>query len=442
MNPVTTPMPPAATVTATPTAGTAPGLIPVPASLAATGVSPGLLTDLALRLILRDAQASTDSLARRMALPPALVEPLLAELRLNRALTVRRRGDFDGDISYELTDGGRLRAEQAMSRCQYVGPAPVSLDAYRQQVMLQAAQAPVTRERLAECLADMVVAPMLVSQLGAATNAGQPIYLFGPAGSGKSYLAEHLAGLMTGLIEIPYAIEVEGEIVQVFDPIVHRAVARGPHANARSDARWVSCRRPVVRVGGEFSVAMMDLAFDPQTRFYKAPIQVKANNGLLIVDDLGRQREPVEALLNRWIVPLERRIDCLRLANGVGFEVPFLQKTVFSSNLTPAQLGDPAFLRRLGYKLPVTSLPERDYLRVLQMACREFGVTCSSDGALHLIRTLHARSGIPTMAAYPRNLVAKIADRAAFENVTPVLSPELIDWAWQVEFASGAPGAR
>lgn len=415
-----------------------------PATLAETGVSASVLHDLALRWLLRDPEASADRLARRMALPPVLIEALLAGLRHQRAVSVRRRGDFDGDVSYELTDTGRARAELAMHQCRYLGPAPVGLADYCRQVTRQTTATPVSRAALLDCLDGLVIAPDLIAPLGAALNADQPIYLYGPAGSGKSYLAEHLARLVSGSILVPYAIEVEGAIVQVFDPVVHRVVDEPAAAIARGDARWALCSRPVVRVGGEFSTDAMEATFDPLTRLYRAPVQLKANNGLLVVDDLGRQRESVTRLLNRWIVPLERRVDSLSLADGIGFDIPFAMKTIFSSNLTPRDLGDPAFLRRLGYKLPVTALSERDYLRVLVRACESLGVACDNEGALHLIRTLHPRDGVPTMAAYPRNLVSKIADRARFENLPPVLSVESIAWAWRVEFSPdvATPGSR
>lgn len=401
----------------------------------ALGVSPAVLGDIVLRALLRAPFLSVEQIARLMTLPGAPIEQLLKELRANRAVTVHHRGAFDGDIAYELTEAGRHRAEQARQRCQYVGAAPVSIADYREKVAAQDARAPVTRERLLAALREMIVPAELIGQLGAAMNADQPLYLFGGAGSGKSYLAEHLSALSTGLIDVPHAIEVEGEIVQVFDPSVHlRAPITAPAS--LHDARWVRCLRPVIKVGGEFSVAMMDLEFDAQTRYYKAPVQLKANNGMLLVDDLGRQRDSVDRLLNRWIVPLERRVDFLQLHTGVGVEVPFAVKAVFSSNLSPAELGDPAFLRRLGYKLPITQLRERDYCKLVMRACEARGVVCNQEGLRYLVRTLHATNAIPMMAAYAGALVGKVADRCAFENLEPILSIELVDWAWQVEFAA------
>src|SRR5690606_38288972 len=255
----------------------------------------------------------------------------------------------------------------------------------------------------------------------------------------------HLVKVIEGAIWVPYAIEVDGEIVQVFDPMVHRRIdgARGSGSLAigsldrarQPDARWVLCHRPVVKLGGEMTLAMMDLELDPMARFYKAPAQLKANNGVLVFDDLGRQRSSAHQILNRWIVPLDRRVDYLSLHTGMTFQVPFDVMVIFSSNLSPSSLDDPAFVRRLGYKIRLDALDEESYRREFRQACARAGLEYAEEAADYLIRVLHAESGMPLLAAYPFDLVTKVRDRAVYEGVEPRLTPEALRWAWSLYFA-------
>lgn len=426
-----------------------------PVSLEATGLPASVVIDLVLKHLQRGGDVSIAELGAQLALPLPLLERLLAFLRDERVVEVPRRGSFDADVRYALTGAGRVRADEAHRRNQYAGPAPVSLADYVARVERQrftgshGAGARIAPERVEAALASLVLAPELVATLGAALNSQRPLFLYGASGTGKTWLAEHLVDVVDGAIWVPHAIEVDGEIVQVFDPAVHHridsaAAGESLDRSRQPDGRWVRCRRPVVRLGGEMTLAMMDLERDPLTRFYKAPAQLKANNGLLVFDDLGRQRNSAHQILNRWIVPLDRRVDYLSLHTGTSFQVPFDVQVVFSSNLSPASLDDPAFVRRLGYKVRLDALDEAQYRRVFRQACERAGVAHDETAADCLVGELHARSGMPLLPAYPLDLVLKVRDRAVYRGVEPCLTPEALRWAWALYFAAeaGETGSR
>ena len=417
------------------------GVLHPPASLEAAGLSSSLVIDLALKHLQRSGDLSIGEMAAALGLPLPLLEKMLGFLRAERLLEVPRRGSFDADVRYALTELGRIRADEALRKNHYIGPAPVSLADYVAQVGRQrVSDGRVTPARVEEALRPLVLPADLVATLGAAVNSQRPIFLYGSSGAGKTWLAEHLVKVIEGAIWVPYAIEVDGEIVQVFDPMVHRRIdgarASGSLDRARQpDGRWVLCQRPVVKLGGEMTLSMMDLELDPLARFYKAPAQLKANNGVLVFDDLGRQRSSPHQILNRWIVPLDRRVDYLSLHTGMTFQVPFDVMVIFSSNLSPASLDDPAFVRRLGYKIRLDALDEHSYRRVFRQACARVGIEHNDAAADYLVRVLHAGSGMPLLAAYPLDLVAKVRDRAAYEGVAPQLTPEALRWAWALYFA-------
>jgi len=413
-----------------------------PESLEDSGLPASTVIDLVLKHLQRSGDTSIAELGAQLALPLPLLERLLGFLREERFVEVPRRGNFDADVRYALTDAGRTRADEALRRNQYVGPAPVSLADYVARVVRQRiAGTRITPERVEAALAPLVLAPELVATLGAALNSQRPLFLYGASGTGKTWLAEHLVAVADGAIWVPHAIEVDGEIIQVFDPAVHRridiaAAGESLDRSRQSDGRWVLCRRPVVRLGGEMTLAMMDLELDPLTRFYKAPAQLKANNGLLVFDDLGRQRSSAHQILNRWIVPLDRRVDYLSLHTCMSFEVPFDVQVIFSSNLSPASLDDPAFVRRLGYKVRLDALDEASYRRVFRQACERAGVAHDETAADCLVHELHARSGMPLLPAYPLDLVLKVRDRAVYQGVEPRLTPQALRWAWKLYFAA------
>jgi hypothetical protein len=380
-------------------------------------------------------------LSARAKLPPAVLETIVEFLRRERMCEVTS-SSTGMNLVYALTDLGRDRAEEYLRMCQYAGPAPVSLRAYLAQVERQAiVDLTVTREEMRQAFSGIVIRDDILDRFGAALNSGRAIFVYGPAGAGKTFVAGKLATLLWGHVYVPHAILVENQVIQVFDPLVHERVkVAGPEVSAlvkleASDPRWMLCRRPVVVAGGELTLGMLDLQFDEGTRFYAAPPQLKANNGLFIIDDLGRQLVQAKDLMNRWIVPLERRVDYLALHTGEKFMVPFDVTVVFCTNLSPAQLADEAFLRRLGYKIHLGPLDELEYREVCAQVCESYGIPYS-ETAINYILARFRTEGRPLLACTPRDLLGQVRDQARYCRVEPELTEELLDWAWDNYFVS------
>jgi hypothetical protein len=418
-------------------------LAPVPRTVEETGLPFLLLVELVTKVLFQRGQFRLTELSAHLKLTIGVLEEVIVFMRAEKLCEVTRRGGSgtDADLMYHLTDGGRGRAAEFISRNAYAGPAPVTCAAYCAQVEAQSiAHMRIVREDLTTHFSEIVVNPALLDQIGAAMNSHRAIFLHGPAGSGKTFLAERLAKLLKGAVLVPYAIVVEGEIVQLYDPMVHIPVADTPaygttiDRHIRCDPRWVTCVRPAVLTGGELTLAMLDLQFDEATRFYQAPSHLKANNGLFIIDDLGRQAcSPVE-LMNRWIVPMDRQIDYLSLHTGHKFQVPFDVVVVFSSNLPPEQLADGAFLRRIGYKIHVGALSKAQYEQVFRNACTTYGIAFCADAFAYLLREHHEKEDRPLLSCYPRDLLSQIRDRAMYEESTPRLDTVALDWAWNNYF--------
>lgn len=418
-------------------------LMPIPpATVEETGLPFFFLVELVAKHLFRGGPQRASELADRLHLLPGVTESLLVFMRDERLIEVQARtqgtvsGAMTKDFTYALTDLGRARAGDAMARCQYAGPAPVSLGDYVRQVALQSFRDErVTRDDVRRHFGSEVIRPDLLEQFGAAMNSGRAMFVYGPPGAGKTYIAERLIGLMAGAVYIPHAIYVEGEIIQVHDPLVHRPVEHPNEARSRierhvaQDGRWVRCNRPVVLNGGELSLSMLDLQFDHESRYYTAPPQVKANNGLLIIDDLGRQLSEPRVIMNRWIVPMDRQMDYLALHTGVKFQVPFDLSLVFSTNLPPSSLADEAFLRRLGYKIYVGHLDEASYGEIFKRVCQQMGVPFSEAGLAYVLQR-HEREHKPLLACIPRDLVGQVRDHASYLGQAPALDEGLLGWAW------------
>lgn len=407
------------------------------------------LTELLLRHLFRLGELRLFEISQRMALPLGRIEALLAHMRELTLVEVPRRGDLDVDVSYALTDWGHQQARVAFEKSQYVGPTPVTLDEYVAQVGRQSRRAyPTTAPVLRQALGDLVIEEPMLPTLGSALNSGKAIYIYGPSGSGKTYLAEHLVRTLRGPVLVPHALYVDGEVIQYYDPLVHHAVeepAAAGHGLARDaahDGRWVLVKRPVVVTGGELTLQMLDLEFDRVSRLYVAPPQMKANNGIFIVDDLGRQRVSAHELLNRWIVPLDRHVDYMGLHTGGKFSVPFDVTVIFSSNYAPDELADPAFARRLGYKIYIGAMRPDDYRVVVAQACARAGLALDDAAADFLMNHLHARDGRPYLPTIPYDVISKIGDRSRYLEQPPRLTPELLEWAWSMYFGEAAQDAR
>lgn len=416
----------------------------VPQTLDEAGISAFFLVELLSKILYLNGQMSMAKLAAHTRLTFGVLETVLQFMRGEKVCEVAYQGDTNASVCYELTEFGRSRAQDFMEKNQYAGVAPVSLADYTRQVQKQSVHTmQVSKERMREAFAGIVMRESILDQFGTAINSGRAIFVYGPAGSGKSFMAEHLLNLMSDHPFIPHAILVENEIIQVYDPLVHSALeektADSPlERRANYDTRWVPCRRPVVITGGELSLPMLDLDFDPTTRFYQAPPQIKANNGLLIIDDLGRQLVSPQQLMNRWIVPLDRGVDYQALHSGSKFQIPFDMIVVFATNLQPSSLADEAFLRRLGHKIYLGALQEDEYRSICQNVCASYGVPFTNEGFRYLVDQLHRKHNKPLLACLPRDLIGQLRDYARYLGVAPNMDQAMLDWAWNNYYAQDA----
>lgn len=398
-----------------------------PKSIDETGVRRNLLEDLALKTLYFEGELSLHELGRRMGLTPRIVEDLFQRLRRDQLCQVT---GMEGNVHrITTTSGGKTRALELLAQNHYVGPAPVSLDDYVRRVLEQnVTEVEVTPLEMEKAFENLVLDPELLNQLGTAVRSGRAVFLYGPTGTGKSVIAETLARLFEqDQILVPYAVEVDGQIITVYDPALHHTVEG--QSQTHHDPRWQLCRRPCVLAGGEMTIEMVDLQFNPVTKFYSAPIQMKANNGLLIVDDFGRQRMNPEELLNRWVVPLERRIDFLSFAGGKKVEIPFNLFVVFATNLDPATMVDEAFLRRIQTKIKVDFVRPDQFHEISQGVCRQTGLTYNADAVEGIIRMIGNDYNEPLRACYPRDIMQQIVWAARYAQREPVLDMESVTMA-------------
>ncbi len=419
-----------------------PLLPPPPRSVHDTGLEPAMLAELAGKALLGAGKCHLSVLTSRLRLSINVLREVLDGLQREQLVEVAWRGDSDIDVQYQLTGIGRQRATEWLDRMPYMGPAPVPLDAWRAQLQRQALQLPpVLACDVAAVFGDDCLPPRVHELVGAAMHAGRSLCLYGPSGSGKSTLARKLGRLLQGLVAVPYAVAVGSAVIQLYDAAVHLAPPPLPGrlSGARGgDTRWLLCQRPVVQLGAELEGAMLELRHDPAGGCFLAPPQVKACHGLLIIDDLGRQRLPANALLNRLAQLLDTGTDQLTLPGGHGFSVPCQATLAFATNLAPQTLLDGAALRRIGYKVALGPLPEASYRSLLRQQCRARGIDADESALAYLVGELHRGSGQPLLASLPREIVARVAEFAGFAGTVPSLNPATLDQAWASMFADGA----
>ncbi len=414
-------------------------LSPRPTTVAQTGLSLTFLADLLGKHLAQAGVLTTSQVLERLALAGPIVDQVLQFMRAEGRIEVRSRLGLDPELRYGLTDKGRHEAADALNRGGYVGPAPVPLADYAALVRKQSVhQMKATRQAVHDAFEGMVIADELLDRLGPALNSRRAIFLYGHAGTGKTYTARRLASVLNGLVLVPHAVAVNETVVEVFDPLCHEQLdfSNPPLPTMLDqgfDPRYVPCERPIVVTGGELSADMLELQLDPATRSYSAPIQLKANNGFLLIDDLGRQRVAPSVLFNRWIVPMDSQQDSLVTNRGHHFQVPFDLVLVFSTNLRPEDIADQAFLRRLGYKIEMLPIQPDEYRQIWQRVCAEHST--GYDGGLvdYVIEQLHRRRHVPLLPCHPRDLVGMALDRASYLG-RGRLDTDALRWAWDCYF--------
>jgi hypothetical protein len=407
---------------------------PTPEELAETNVPEAYLCDLTLKHVAMLPEPSTVSVAERMRLPRALTEELLYHLYREKLIEMRLQTAV-GATRYAMLDHGWERLARLQSQSGYLGPAPVSLADYGYMMRLQAMPSkPASIDTVRDAFKDLVLPDSLLQTLGCVINSRSSLFLTGLPGTGKTAVSERMNRALSGSIWIPHAIEVDGQIIRIFDSHCHLPVPERS-SPIEHDRRWVEIQRPLIIVGGELTIENADLAWSDSARFYEAPFQVKSNGGTLVIDDFGRQRLAPQELLNRWILPLERRTDFLTLHNGKKIEIPFEQLVVFSTNLEEKDLVDEAFLRRMGYRARIEPPSAPAYIEIFQRAAIERGIALDQPSLQHVLDKYAAEQRM-MKSCEPRDLLNRIADICLFESHALQLTPALIDDAWKNYFGT------
>jgi hypothetical protein len=406
-----------------------------PATIEETGLHPDTLAQLMLKTLIAGETSGTQ-LAERMRLPYSVLDALIQHARIEKLIEVRGTGGTGtAGYRYALTDLGRDRATQYLDLNRYVGPAPVPLSQYNAYVRAAMAARPwIDREILSHGFSELIVNTEMYGHLGPAVNSGKSLFLYGAPGNGKTVIAQGIGRALGTDTHIPHAIDVDGQTITMFDPVNHEltstsAAADSVIASAASDRRWEQIRRPVVVVGGELTLEMLDLTFNPIAKFYEAPIQMKALGGVFVVDDFGRQRIPPRDLLNRWIVPLESRVDFLTLHTGRKFEIPFNVFIIFATNLKPESLADEAFLRRIPYKIRAKNPTPEEYAQIFALNCRKRGLAYDEVMVEYLMRKYYTPRKLQMRACHPRDLIEQVIDQCRYQNREPAVTRDLLDVA-------------
>ncbi len=414
---------------------------PSPKTMEDVGLSPVMMRDIVLKTMFRKNTNKITHLAKAIALPMPITQELVDMARSQGLLeamgTLGAAGEVSSEMPYQLTDAGKARALDALAQSEYFGHMPVPLDSYREQVKRQSIRnIQITRDQLTNAMGHLILPDSLIGNLGPAVGSGRSILMYGPPGNGKSSISNGIRDAMGDKIFVPRAIEYSGQVITVYDPIVHSSAEEDDdnptqlRRTARFDSRYVLCQRPTVITGGELSLDMLDLVYNPTARTYQAPLQLKSTGGIFIVDDLGRQAEPPQKLVNRWIVPLEESKDILSLQSGEKFEVPFDTLVIFSTNFHPNEIFDQAALRRIFFKIKIDGPSQEDFLKIFALVARKKKMQLDESGLVHLLKNKYPTIKNIYANYQPVFLIDQMIAVCDFEGLPYKMTPELVDRAW------------
>jgi predicted ATPase with chaperone activity len=411
-------------------------LPPEQGSLETLDISPYLIEGLVLKLLSARSSMVASEIADEVKLPFFnVVEPILGQMRESRSIEIVKGELQPISYVYSITALGRERAAQYFEQSGYVGPAPVSLQSYMDAVQAQTIRSiQVNQLRLEQAFKGLVFDESILHQIGPAVNSGQSIFLYGPPGNGKTSVSERIVEAFGGAVFIPYCVEVKGAIIKLFDEFNHVMVQDDSRLQQPYDQRWVLIKRPVIVVGGELTMASLDLIWNNEARYYEAPFQMKANGGAFMIDDFGRQRVEPKELLNRWIVPLEKKVDYLTLHTGTKIQIPFDQLIVISTNLDPKDLVDEAFLRRIRYKIPIKDPTEENFKKIWKLVSDAKGLPYSDEVVDYFVRKHLAPRNKPCRGCLPRDILDLVVDTCRYRQQPLTMTPELLDEAAEAYF--------
>ena len=414
---------------------------PVPKTIEQTGLDDNFLLNCVLRTMYISALQTIPELSEQIKLTRGVIEELLTFAKKEALVEIRGPSEKNYNIMrYALTSAGKERASEALRRCEYIGPVPVPLETYQIQVQKQTiTNEVVSIDKLTKALSHLVISEDIIRRLGPASNSGRAVLIYGAAGNGKTSIAEALASAFEQPVYIPYCIEADGQIIKIFDPSTHVPFPSNNNVNGSNgdshpmflphmeyDPRWVRCKRPYIITGGELTLDMLDLDFDPHSKYYEAPLQMKAIGGIFVIDDFGRQRVRPHELLNRWIFPLERKLDYLTLHTGKKFALLFDQLVIFATNFPPEELMDPAQLRRVHYKLKINPPTVDEYKEIFRRICDSYGLEFSEETMAYLLNTFYIKHKVPFAGFHPKFIAEHVIAACNYLGTPPNITRELL----------------